>query len=710
MRAKIIKSICAVLMALLVCESSVWAAQKAGSEKAPLTEAGQKLEEQYSEQLEALKTEIIKSIPRIDEAKKAVYLKAREAEDAAEAERNKKQSELGKVAGASALVGHAKNKWIGGAEKGIAKAGEALKKATTDAERDAAKKDLANWQKNKEDGLAALKERQEALDKALLEEPKLKKELESAQEALAKAQSDTFNALNALNVEDFLAGGKLDPKLVKYVVLAEATSRGLAEFAQQGKEQQELVEQLLADPELMKQMLVADGAADGKYGRAIRIYTDIQKASRKAKDGVLQRLALAISLEHAVPVVQTNPFSKKDAPDVVDPVKRYLHYEKAFLDGELDPGFKDLSVWDYRYVVDGDEPDEILAWAREMLRNYRPDHIATADNRWRYLAAVRTEVKYGSGDQKYDRPELHKYQNIIMNGGVCGRRAFFGRFILRAFGVPTTARPQSGHAALVHWTPKGWVACLGAGWGGGWTKTLYKSDLDFLASTQARQYEKEYMKVKRAQWVGDILGESRTYGLHDKGEPELWNSISLYVQQAIIKEAKAEALAAVGEDIGEANESKEKEEIQAVVMTDADRKIVVDNGVVTIPAVACSKPTASTGKIIFMNSYAGGKQLHYNRNGKPEEFEYTFDVPKAGTYALTARVVTTSANQILLVAANGAGEPKSIAVPFTVGMWDKTEPVEVDLVKGKNVLTFSRGGENIKGLTIKDFTLTPLKK
>ncbi len=111
---------------------------------------------------------------------------------------------------------------------------------------------------------------------------------------------------------------------------------------------------------------------------------------------------------------------------------------------------------------------------------------------------------------------------------------------------------------------------------------------------------------------------------------------------------------------------------------------------ITIPAVACSKPTNSTAKIRFMKSYLGGMQLHYSRMGGAEEFEYTFEAPAAGKYALGARVVTTSADQHLLVAANDAKEPTDIAVPFTVGMWDKTPPVEVSLVKGRNVLRFSR--------------------
>ena len=174
----------------------------------------------------------------------------------------------------------------------------------------------------------------------------------------AAAQEKALKAVADLNLTAFLTDAKLDPKLVKLVVLNSATPKGLAEFAQQGAAQAALVDKLLADPELMKQMLVADGAKDNKYGRAMEIYTAIQKASAKAKDGVLQRLALAIALEHAVPVKQNNPQAATDAPATVDPVKRYLNYEKAYLAGELDPAFKDLTAWDLRFVVDGEEPDE----------------------------------------------------------------------------------------------------------------------------------------------------------------------------------------------------------------------------------------------------------------------------------------------------------------------------------------------------------------
>lgn len=534
-------------------------------------------------------------------------------------------------------------------------------------------------------------------------------ERSAAEEALALAAKNALAPVKAVltELDSFLTSDKMDATLVKYVVLSGATPRGLAEFSQQGKAQEALVQTLLADTDLMKQMVIADGAAEGKYGQAMQIYTDIQKASTKAKEGVLQRLALGISLEHAVPIAQANPEAQTDGPTIVDPVKRYLHFEKAFLDGELDPGFKDLSAWDCRWVANGDEPDAILAWGREMLRNYRPDEISTSDTRWRYVKAVKTEVKYGSADQKNDLPSMQKYQNMINTGGVCGRRAFFGRYILRCFGIPTLARPQAGHATLVHWSPAGWVINLGAGWGWGWTKDLGQ-DVDFLANTQARAVEKSFLQVLRAQWVGTVLGEQKSLGFNE--EPSgFWNGVALYRQRAIVEESKAVALAAVGTDIGEANESKEKDVVDAVTITEADRKIAVDNdGVITIPAVACSVSTNNTEKILFMKSYKDGMQLHYSRNGKPEDFEYTFEAPSAGNYALSARVVTVSPDQHLLVKANDATEPVDIAVPYTVGMWDKTPPVVIPLVKGKNLLHFSRN-DPVKGLTIKDFILTPVK-
>ena len=605
-------------------------------------------------------------------------------------------------------MGHATGKWIGGADRGIAEATQKLENATTEAEREEARADLAHWQQNRADGEQALEERQANLDALLLEEPQLQANLEQARANLSEAEAHTLASVERLRLDTFLGSARLDAQLAEFVVLHEATPAGLSAFAAQDEASAALIAELLDDAELMLQMVVADGAKDGAYGPAMRIYQAIQAASERASEGVLQRLALAIALEHALPIEQRNPTGSSDAPSSVDPVARYAHYEAAYLAGELDPAFEGFDTWELRMVVDGNEPDDILAWGREMLSNYRPDHVYTSDQRWRYVEAVRTEIRYGSQDNQYDLPDLQFFQNILMNGGVCGRRAFFGRFLLRAHGIPTTARPSRGHAALARWTPEGWAVCLGGGWGAGWTKTRYDRDLDFLATTQAREDEQGFLQVKRAQWVGDVAGEPRVFGAQ-RGAPGFWYAVALDRQRALIEASGAVALEAVGEELGEANESHVQYAVEAATVTDADREILVDgDGAITIPAVATSRPTRSTGKILFMPSNLGGKQLHYNRNGGAQSFEYTFEAPRAGTYELRARVVTPSWNQHLWITANGSDAPVDLALPHTVGLWETTEAVEVELREGENVLEFAHTSDGYaKGFTIRDFRLTP---
>lgn len=505
-------------------------------------------------------------------------------------------------------------------------------------------------------------------------------------------------------LDEFLAGDALDARFATFVVLFEATPRGLAEFAQQGKLQEALVRRLLMDPALMQQMLVADGAkrkregrgyGPAQYGPAMQIYNEIMKATgNQNPKGVMQRLALAISLEHAVPIAQSNPAAQTDAPATVDPLKRYLHYKKAYLDGELDPAFERLSTWALRFVVNGDEPDETLAWGREMLRNFRPDHIYNPNEGWRYVSLVSTDVKYGSQNVKHDRPELQRYQNILMNGGVCGRRAFIGRFILRAFGIPTIARPSRGHGALAHCTQKGWVVNLGGGWGSGWTSTRYKQDVDFLASTQARNNRKAYLKVKRAQWTGDVLGETRTYGESD-GDPAFWNGVALRTQRDIITESKAVTLAALGEDLGEANEPTVAEKLIASPVTPEDRKINYrEDGVISLPAAAYSKPSGNTREVFAMKSFGGGLQIFL-----PRFFPEGKTIMRGGTWKGDPNACTSGRRML----SGGYGRYENWGLRAAVSHTGGGTPSELKLDLGDGVTmelvyikpgTFAMGGES----------------
>ncbi len=645
------------------------------------------LEAKYSAELEALKTDISQSLPRTDEQLGKALESARNEALKATMEADAAAKSFGQIGGGKALVEHAKGKWIGGADKGIAAAKAALAKATNAAERAAAEKELVHWEANRKEGEKALAERQAALDAAMRDEPKLREAYDAAKVALAKAKENESKASKDLlgSLGSALTSEKMDDKLAKAMVLTASTPKALAGFAVQGADKAKLVDDLLASPALMKEMLIAGGANHGQYGRALEILASIRKASPKAKEGHFQRLALATAVEHAKPIGN------------IDATKRYLHYEKAYLDGELDPAFKGFTTWEYRNVVNCDAPDEILQWGRTMLRTYRPDHIYNPDYGWRYVSSVRTEVPYGSQNVHLDKPDLHQYQNIMLNGGICGRRAFYGRFILRSFGIPTWGVTQKAHAALSHWTPKGWVVNLGAGFQASWwdKDEVSLSGNQFLMETQARAHTEGYTQVLRAQWISRILGET-AYNERKKVEGGFWSKIALY--QSRILASSADSLGPLGQELAEANDKEQK--VSSAKVSQEDTKISVQAGEITIPAVAHVK---SSGKAAAMRSIDGGMQVHA-LGGFTAEYEVS--VPIEGKYLMTARVATVQTGQKLLVKGGGQGNP--IEIPYTLGIWEPTQAVELDLVQGKNTITVALTPES-RGVTIKDFSLKSAK-
>jgi len=243
MMATRMRLVCFAFSAMATWSSSYGAPPVA----APLTEVGEKLQARYAGMLTELKADIGNAVPTVDEQKKSAFLAAREDVKKAKAAVGAAQKPLDEIQAARALVDHANGKWIGGANTGIAEAEAALKMATTDDEREAAKNDLEKWQKNKEDGLKALVERQAVLDAALADEAKHIQAGKDAQSALDEAEANELQAAKAIlaDLAPILSSDKLDAPLVKCAVLVNATPKGLAEFAQQGKAQEELVEKLL---------------------------------------------------------------------------------------------------------------------------------------------------------------------------------------------------------------------------------------------------------------------------------------------------------------------------------------------------------------------------------------------------------------------------------------------------------------------------------
>jgi hypothetical protein len=623
----------------------------------PLNSRGTELEAKYTKELESLRAEVVAALPQVDEAKKARFLQIRA-------------------------------KW-----NGIANAND----DTPPAER---------------------------------------KALDELREQTQTEADDAAGALLA-DLAPTLSSDALDPKLMRIAILTHGTPRGLAEFAQQGPDEEKLLEKLFADEPLMRQILEAGGANGGEYGEAMQVYAEILKASERAREvgSIFQRLALGTSIH--MPWLQTETKAVKldadaeagvDAPKLppqdkkkggvygivyrtetgVAQVPRYLHYEKAFLDGELDPAFKDFNTWECRFITDSEYSNEDLAWTRQMMRNYRPDHITMEDTKWRYVRFIKSDVPYCS--TTHDPSLGTRAQMEIALGGICGRRAFLGRLTSRAFGIPSRASTQTAHGAMSRWSPDGWVICLGAWWSVAWCGP--QSGLDFLLDSQAREFESDYQQIRRAQWLGDAFGEEKVSispGKFGVGGG-FWGGLAFLNKQIIVKKAEVKALElAGGMKLGESDELLGDEVGEDIEIPDADKEIEVsEDGNITIPAVACYSPRKSSDRILFLKSWDKGYQLHYSRLGqRPELFKYRIEVPADGEYELTALAATVSPNLDILVRVN-RDEPVPFTMPYTKGSWESSDPVKLKLTEGSNVISISARTPN-RGVSIKNWQLKPVK-
>jgi hypothetical protein len=508
-------------------------------------------------------------------------------------------------------------------------------------------------------------------------------------------------------------------KLAKFALLTHG-ARQMATYAQQGAEQKGYVDLLLNDDKLIVEVMELGGAAQQKYGQAMQIYQAIQKASENAATKDFYRLwALASSLEH--PDGAKRPEGQTAAESIVD---FYLNYEKAFHDGELDPAFGTLPAWECRWIFDFQRGLVSAVWLRQMMQNYRPDHMKL-DYKWRYCRITKSDVPYTSnaggaraiGAKKHN---LSAIPSFFLEGGICGPRAFVGRSATHAFGIPSMPSPSQAHAAIAHWTPDGWVTVFGPHWT---FSRAQGNGLKFELQSRARKNPERYRHVLRAHWLGEALGESDLTHFGCAGGT--WKALAFYKQLAIVEDDQLKEGETVGAELAESNvpavsdktgwtpdtsTTPKVPEFPQVKLTDADRTITTDaNGVITIPVAACSKPN-STEKIRFMKSYDDSfVQMHYNLAGNtPELLAYTMELPKAGKYAFSANVVSVTIDRRALIRVNRR-QLYDIDIPLSMGSWVETEPVEMELKAGRNRFLFTCKAPN-KGLSVKSFTLRPLKE
>ena len=522
----------------------------------------------------------------------------------------------------------------------------------------------------------------------------------SAQEARDQAMQDCESAAAPIldAMDGILSEGLLDdPEFLQWLVLLRATPTKLGAYCHQASDKQvdQLIKLLKEDTDLLKLMIASGGAKEGFYGKACEIYHEIAASMHQGKS-VLPKLQLAIALELCTPIAIFDTITPVDA------IQRYFDYEKAYLKGELDPAFETFSVWELRMVVDSDASNKELVWAREMLMTFRPDMAYMGDQLWRYSSLVKTDVKYKRPDWTAQPRDMIQ---ALCRGGQCGPRAWFGRFINKAFGNPTWGVVQPNHAALAKWTPTGWYCVLGGELGRWGERDL--EDFKYEVHMRKKFGDEHYFsKVELLEWIGVAMEEKPGEKDSFPNVDGPWNTLSC-LQRKLLGETNEPFPQS---EIGQCEVLTKIEELQQRGETEKEEIVVEVDGTIIMPSSARHADKSA----IFAKSLEGGMQFNAEQNWWIEYKIPAEMVPERKKYKLTMKIASVHDADlhpflwVVTSAHHTAASIKEYSVPhsYTKGMWGETDPVEIDLGGGDEVLKLMR--ENpCWPITVKDYKLTP---
>mmetsp|Transcript_25942 Transcript_25942/g.39852 ORF Transcript_25942/g.39852 Transcript_25942/m.39852 type:complete len:602 (+) Transcript_25942:253-2058(+) len=522
---------------------------------------------------------------------------------------------------------------------------------------------------------------------------------QSMEDAIKKCVETAKPILETIDLMEY----DLEMSLLRTAILTRATPKGFSKFANLSDLNGQLIETLLNNKKIMKEMLLAGGARDNEFGNAMKLYTLIMAGCEKDRfHKVNKRIAMAAALEFCT--TQT----EFDTSVEIDAQERFNHYEKAHRKGELDPAFTHFRTWEYRMAINSDAPHEQLQWGRDMLMNYAP-HIATIYNEtWRYSYQVKTDVGY--------RPPKwtaspRTYQQVLSGGGREGPRAWYGRFICQAFGIPVWGVKQPGNMAVGRWTPKGWVInfSLPGDWGiSSWEN---RPGLDFIEDAKARSGASEQEYYERVILLGCLADacKEKNKKIEEAGfvnPNKVWRSLSLMQRKIYADMATEESHQRTGPGVVV---SKIEKYIQEIDQNAPPLPFEVEKrGGLIIPAASF---TESNGKKKAMPNpaFGGGTQLHLVDG----DSWVTYDIPANVTfqedkdYLLSALVCTVHLEQQPLLLDVDGGAKYEIEIPFTEGQWQETTPVKIEVGGLSSLKFYRKKSDTCFGIAIKNFTLAP---
>lgn len=224
-------------------------------------------------------------------------------------------------------------------------------------------------------------------------------------------------------------------------------------------------------------------------------------------------------------------------------------------------------------------------------------------------------------------------------------------------------------------------------------------------------------KVLRAGWVANARGEAPVDPRWSPKSPKsygrggLWSALALYLKKLSVADATKNGAKVPPRAIGASVVPTKVAALIARWPTKYPTPSITTgaDGTITVPAAAYTFKNRSAS-LTVMKSYDEGEQVLNGKgdydNPQSSSFGYDLTTTAAGTFFLTANHTTWHVNQDLNVTVN-QGDTQLVPVYYTMGYWNESQPIEVELVKGKNTLLFTRA--SVRELVLKEFFLYKTK-
>ena len=451
---------------------------------------------------------------------------------------------------------------------------------------------------------------------------------------------------------------------------------------------------------------------------SLDIWQKIQSADPEAKDGIYQKMAIAISI---LPPGSVN-IGAGGAATPADPLVRYHYYKTAHENQELFPSFDHLTVWEYSKILCSGSTDADLTWAREMINNFRPD--LRADE----LVVNSTSLVWrrGAPPQFYPNGGYQNFKNVLAGGGKCGPRSSWSVMVCHAFGIPAIGVGQPGHACVAYKAANpmtepqpgsAWKVGYGAGWDKSTVEATKGESLKgpaFLEGIEKRTDAAKFSQVEHLRWFASALTEA--------GKAEAIMGFARKINDSITT-SKTDLTASLKPEEAEADpggKAASKGGLSRLSASAASPSRLAPagkalSGGIQVDAASFAKTGGKISwggqvpNVLVHDSFGGGKQVYFQQQMKEQWADYTLDVPAAGVYQIVMQAACINEDQLLEVC-SGDNLLATVLIAPAFGVWQQTKPVELTLAKGKQTLRIhtpvSVDAEHHKrGIALKNFQL-----